>query len=188
MAINDLLDDLQQQLLNGENRSNGTRSSSTYRMGGSGQWLATKRANKRSVKGTWVIDKDGRNTVEAVECGFFFIKRKRLTIYRDAQCDGKFQKGKDKLIGSRQGSMARASSLSGNRGSMQITAHAVTTKDDEKTGSDIDYKMTFFSEDSLSNKNISTPINKTYLNNADYFSTGGLTINQIEAINENRIV
>ena len=188
MAINDLLDDLQQQILNGENRSSGSRSTSTYRMGGSGQWLTTKRANKRSAKGTWVIDKDGRNTIEAVECGFFFIKRKRLTIYRDANCDGKFQKATDKLIGPKQGSMTRASSLSGNRGSMQITAHSTSTRHNGKTRSDIDYKMTFFSEDSLSNKNINTPVNETYLEKADYFSTGGLTVNQIENIHENRIV
>ena len=188
MAINDLLDDLQEQILNGGNGSNGTASSSTYRMGGSGQWQITKKANKRSAKGRWFIDKDGRNTIEDVQCGFFFIKRKRLTIYRDAQCDGKFQKATDKLIGSRQGSMTRASSLSGNRGSMEITANAVSTRNNGKTGSDIDYKMTFFSEDNFSNKNISTPVNETYLKDANYISTRGLTVDQMENITENRIL
>ena len=188
MAINDLLDDLQQQILNGENRSNGTRSVSTNRIGGDGQWLIKKRPNKRSVSGTWSIDKDGRNGIEAVECGFFFIRRKRLTIYRDALCDGKFQKGTDKLIGTRKGSSARASSLTGDRGSMQITSHALSTRSDGKKRSDIDYKATFFSEDRFSTKEISTPVNDTYLKKANYFSTGGLTINQLEEINANRIV
>ena len=187
MAINDLLDDLQQQIINGGIGSNGTRSASTHRIGGNGQWLI-KKLNKRSASATWSIDKDGRNGVEAVECGFFFIRRKRMTIYRDALCDGKFQKGTDKLIGSRKGSRARASLLAGNGGSMQITAHALSTRNDGKKRSDIDYKATFFSEDRLSTKEISTPINDTYLKNANYFSTGGLTINQIETINDNRIV
>ena len=188
MAINDLLGDLQQQILNGESGSNGTRSTSTYRMGGNGQWLIKKRANKRSASGMWSIDKDGRNGVEAAECGFFFIRRKRLTIHRDAQCDRRFQKSTDKLIGSRKGSTARASSLSGNRGAMEINAIASKTKKDGKTKSDIDIEMTFFSNDSLSNKTVSTPVNENYLENANYFSTRGLSVNQIEAINKSRIV
>ena len=183
MAINDLLGDLQQQILNGESGSNGTRSTSTYRMGGNGQWLIKKRANKRSASGMWSIDKDGRNGVEAAECGFFFIRRKRLTIHRDAQCDGRFQKSTDKLIGSRKGSTARASSLSGNRGAMEINAIASKTKKDGKTKSDFDIKMTFFSDDNLANQKISTPINEIYLQNTDYTSTfGGYTVDQIKTM------
>ena len=152
-------------------------------MGQNGQWLIQKRPNKRSVKGIWSIDKYGENGVEAIKCGFFFIKQKRLKIYRDAKCDRKFEKRTDKLIGTKQGSAARASSLSGDGGVMEISAIASKTKKDGKTKSDFDIEMTFLSEDNLANQKISTPIKEIYLQNTDYTSTfGGYTVDQIKTM------
>ena len=71
---------------------------------------------------------------------------------------------------------------------MEINAIASKTRKDGKTKSDIDIEMTFFSDDSFSNKKVSTPVNENYLENANYFSTRGLSVNQIEATNKSRIV
>ena len=79
-----------------------------------------------------------------------------------------------KLIGPRKGSTAHASSLSSNHGSMQITAHSLSTKNDRKTRSDIDYKRIFFSDDTFSIKKFFTRSVKLTLKRPITFQQEGL--------------
>ena len=184
-AIGDFIKEIMEGKTGGPNE---TGSTTTHQLGENGQWLIKRRTSKRSAAGSWMIDKDGQNGAQAMECGLFFIRRKRMTIYRDANCDRKLQKGKDKLIGPIKGSFARASSLSGNRGSMEITSRAFKTKKEGKTNSGADYTLTFFEQDNLSGRKISTPIKRSYLKDTNYISEGGFTVNQIETMQESKIV